>query len=211
MYAIQNNDIDQVKDVMPECDINHTVSRTGVMVCILKKHNEILKYLISQGADPNTFWRENIFAIHEAVNSDNCEAVEILLNSGANINSEDGNGNTALILAIRMQNYDIVELLKFADHSHMNKFGYIGIFYAISQFDIKMIKMLLKNNTNYSTADCEISPALIAAYFGCDKGLKLLISDGADLSHKYDGKTALEWAKSNGRVQCIQILEKYKQ
>ena len=91
----------------------------------------------------------------------NDEIVKLLLNAGADIDKQNNNGNTALILA-SLDNYvEIVELLlnAGADIDKQNNKGNTALFYASKDNNIEIVKLLLnadadidKQNNNGDTA-----------------------------------------------------------
>ena len=108
---------------------------------------------------------------------DNKKATERLLALGADLKSQDKDGDTALHGAAETGNVEIMRLLldKGADLNAKNKQG--G------------------------------TPLMWAAVFGNDDAVRLLLSRGADASLKdNDGITALEWASRNNRQSIVSLL-----
>lgn len=108
---------------------------------------------------------------------DNQKATERLLALGANVNLQDGDGDTALHGAAETGNVEIMRMLldKGANPNARNKQG--G------------------------------TPLMWAAVFGNDNAARLLLSRGAVPSLKdNDGVTALEWAARNNRQSTVSVL-----
>jgi len=108
---------------------------------------------------------------------DNQGRVEKLLAHGADVNAQDGDGDTALHGAAQTGNVEIMERLldKGADPNVKNKQG--G------------------------------TPLMWAAVYGHQDAARLLLSRGADASLKdNDGITAAEWAARNKRDNVVLLL-----
>ena len=84
-----------------ESALMHSMSHTHA--------TDIASILIENGADINLF--TNTDALYWAVKSDNYKMVQLLVDAGANLNSVDLVGNTALIQAIFRNNKEMVKLL----------------------------------------------------------------------------------------------------
>uniref|UniRef100_A0A1X7U0K3 Uncharacterized protein n=1 Tax=Amphimedon queenslandica TaxID=400682 RepID=A0A1X7U0K3_AMPQE len=98
--------------------------------------------------------------------------------------SSDSNneGDTALIVAARKGNCDVVELLlkKGADPSHSNDYGYTALIVAAEGGHYDIVQLLLNNGADLSTADNLGDTALVAAArVGHDEIVQLL-SEEAD-------------------------------
>jgi len=70
-------------------DKNH-----ALIDAIHKNHEQIIKLLLSSGADPNS-----VPALREAVKDRNEEIVRLLLNNNADVNLQDEEGNTPIFVA----------------------------------------------------------------------------------------------------------------
>lgn len=86
--------------------------KTPLMIAALWcVRTEIIKLLISSGADINAYEFDGWTPLFYAIEQGNLEAVELLLSSGANINVQDDRGRTPLLYAIDEGKLEIVELL----------------------------------------------------------------------------------------------------
>jgi uncharacterized protein len=72
---------------------------------------EIIRFLLSAGADVNAKTTEGWNALEAATNSGSIEAVELLLAAGADVNAKDRWGDTALSRAEKVKNTEIIQLL----------------------------------------------------------------------------------------------------
>ncbi|XP_069115074.1 protein fem-1 homolog C-like [Argopecten irradians] len=82
---------------------------------------EICKILISHNADVN-YKKENQYSIlHHAIKAHNLETVELLVRNGANIMTQDFEGNDCLRYAVLIYSPDIVEFLLDSIHANAPK------------------------------------------------------------------------------------------
>ena len=108
------------------------------------------------------------------------EIVEHLLNEGVPLNHHSFNNYTILHIASQKNNLEVVKNLLRRDH-----------------------KDLVNDNKN----KWNHSPLTAATQYDGDLNMvKLLIENGADVTNKGDGKTALEWAKSEGKEEVVKYL-----
>jgi len=84
---------------------------TALMKAVQNGHAEIVKYLLSQGADANAKENEKGFApLHFAATKGDVEIAKILLDNGADINSK-ANGWTPVLIAADHGNARLVQFL----------------------------------------------------------------------------------------------------
>jgi ankyrin repeat protein len=110
--------------------------------------NSIVKMLLKKGN--NTNYKEVLpietSVLTWAVRNNKNEIVKVILENAKNldINIKDGEGNTALILAIKNKNIEIVQelLVRGADHSVINN-GVTPLLLACLLEDVELIKALL--------------------------------------------------------------------
>jgi ankyrin repeat protein len=131
----------------------------------LNNHPEIVKFLLSNGADPDisTFEKETVLMILAGMNSDS-EIIDILLNNNADVNLKDKEGRNALFYLLQ---------------GGKNK---------------KILKKLLENGININAADLYGKTALMTAVinFADNEIINLLIEHNADLNIRDNkGKTVL--------------------
>ncbi len=136
------------------------------------------KELLSRTHDPNASSLKKVPALILAVQRENLEIIEILLEAGAKITNRDQSGNDSLLWAVRKNNYDLVDLLLTWDapvNSHAND---------------------------------GITPLMFAAYNGYNDLVELLLEAGADVQKTdYTGKNALAWSKLGTRgSRVVDIL-----
>ena len=161
-----------------DININDKSGYTALSHAIDAMHDDVEDALLSRPElNPNCRGRNSRPALFAYVWRDNKERVEKLLAHGADINMQDGDGDTALHGAAETGNVEIMRMLldKGANPNAKNKQG--G------------------------------TPLMWAAVFGNDDAAKLLLSRGAEASLKdNDGITAAQWAARNKRDSMVALL-----
>jgi ankyrin repeat domain-containing protein 50 len=106
-WLLSINTLAQISSTMRACGIDSSFLNEAIM----HHHGDVVKVLVAAGVDINQKWRFNPPALHTAAFDGSREMVEILINSGADINIED-NGITALDMAINRKHEAIVNILR---------------------------------------------------------------------------------------------------
>lgn len=77
-----------------------------------KKNAEMVKYLLMKGANPNESWAPcDALPLHIAAKLGSTDVIELLLEAGADVNTRDCNGMSALMHACRSGEKNAVEIL----------------------------------------------------------------------------------------------------
>lgn len=151
---------------------------TALAHAVEARYSEIQDALLNKpGLDANVGTLKGQPILLAYVWREDKERVQKLLASGANVNVQDGDGDTPLHGAAQSGNVEIISLLldKGANPNAKNKLG--G------------------------------TPLMWAASFGNDDAARLLLKRGADPSLKdNDGITAVQWAVENKRTSTAAVL-----
>ena len=169
----------------------------------LKAREELAKAL-QAGADPN----EGGTSLHEAVIGGRKDALDLLLDFGADIDAVDGDGDTALIRACAstsinaLQRVELIERLveRGASIDHMNDRGETALFFAARFADEipEALPVLLRLGAD---PNLENSWSRLAPIHWADSGeaVLLLLQHGADPNTvDHSGMTAREQARLRG-------------
>lgn len=158
---------------------------------------DVVKLLISHGADINQVYNDGIVALHMAANQGHLDIVEFLIDKGADINQRTENGNTALIWAAAEHRLDVVKFLvdKDADINQTNNNGDTALIYAAREGHVDVVKLLVDKGADVNHANKNGHTALhiagLEGYLDLDV-VKLLVDKVADINQADNrGNTAL--------------------
>ena len=145
-----------------------------------------------------------------AVSYDNLEATRLLLDKGANVNTQGGKYDSALQAASRMGNIKVVRLLldKGADVNTLGgKYG-SALQAASWEGSVEVVQLLLDKGANVNTLGGDFNSALQAAsQRGNIKVVRLLLDKGADVNIQGgEYGSALEAALYKGNVKVVRLL-----
>jgi hypothetical protein len=121
MFASEDGHLGIVNLLLLEkgIDINakNKEGQTPLALAVLNGHKDIVKLLLEKDADVNAKLNEHwggATILMMAVAKDYPDIMEMLLKKGADVNAQDGDGKTALFLALEYGRPKIVEILKAA-------------------------------------------------------------------------------------------------
>ena len=150
--------------------------------------------------------------IIEAAKIGNIEVVKLQLKEHVNVNIQDEDGVTALMLASLNGHTQVVELLlkENADVNIQKENGRTALMLASLNGHTKVVELLLKENADVNIQNKEGVTALMAAsQNGHTQIVELLLKENADVNiQKEDGRTALMLASLNGHTQVVKLLLK---
>ncbi|QEY51603.1 ankyrin repeat domain-containing protein [Legionella longbeachae] len=136
IYSDEELESADIERKNPACD-------TPLIRAALNEHYEIFDLLITHGANPN-LGAHSYGPIHSAVLADSLEAIMLLLDAGADINSVEGYGQiTPLHRAVQFSKFNIVKLLleKGANDKLLDGHGKLPLDYA-EENDIKNLFLI---------------------------------------------------------------------
>ncbi|WP_432632205.1 ankyrin repeat domain-containing protein [Brachyspira sp.] len=198
---------------------------TPLMIASAFKYNDLLKALVSVGADLDLKSakddKKRIYntALNYSILSENVEGVSILLNAGASID----NRSDYLHDAIEVNNLNIVKLLvsKGIDVNQIAKeengtYYYEGrspLSLAVFKENADIVKFLLLHDANVNMDEEPILYTAVNWYDNYKKSsiniIKLLLDAGADIDIRYSGNTPLITAIKKGYADVVKLLIEY--
>jgi ankyrin repeat protein len=151
-------------------------------------------------------------ALRDAAARGNIQGVLEVLGKGADVNTSDELGRTALMLAGFDGHTEIVRLLlrKGAQVDLRDSSGRTALMYSSSGPFPETIKLLLdwKADPNLIDNVEQWTALMFAAGEGQLEVVKILLEHGADPSLKdVDGDTALNFAQRNGHARVVSLLK----
>tara|TARA_Y100000389_G_scaffold204972_1_gene261459 strand:- start:15785 stop:18763 length:2979 start_codon:yes stop_codon:yes gene_type:complete len=206
----------------------HSDNNINVMTNIIANYPQIINYTIGDEGD---------YLLHAAATIGSNDAINVLLDNGANINQLNLSNNTALDLSRLHKNNSSYKLLaqrgniKTSNNvKYYIKGGsiiplteYNTIIKIILSADIDTLKSLLSKyrvnlNDRFLSKDrySGWTPLILATYMTNTNIMELLINNGASLNTSVSnkvflktGKKAIHIAVEEGCLDCIRILLKY--
>ncbi|XP_066508040.1 transient receptor potential cation channel subfamily A member 1-like [Hoplias malabaricus] len=177
--------------------------------------------LLSLGADPNILNKSLLSPLHLAVSLRHNGLVEQLLShSQTDVNLEGDLGNTPLILAASVDNYEALLLLhkNGAKLCRQNKLGHFPIHAAAfagakKSMEVVLLKgeencISIENHINYVDKSIS-SPLHLAVRGGNLEVIQLCIAYGAKIDQQQcDKSTALHFACTQGATEAVKIMLK---
>ncbi len=146
-------------------------------------------------------------ALLKAVAEGQFAVVESLIKNQANINVQDKNGYTPLMIATIKENVAIVEmlLLNYADTNIKDSRGNTALMHATQIENMKIFKMLAYDER--TSAENKGDALIIASRFDSKEMVKILIESKTNLNQKDSkGNTSLIHAASRGYAEIVRQL-----
>ena len=216
--ACGEGNLDKVKRFLKKgYDVNKTSERylggTPLMYAASQGRFDVVKYLIDHGADVSYYskkYHRKRTALHIAIERDDFKAVEALLDKGAEIDVEDEDRCTPLILAAGRGHIDILLYLinHSADVNKKDRHKRTALHYASVSGDLKVVKALLSKGAEIDVEDEDrCTPLILAAERRHIDILLYLINHSADVNKKDRHKrTALHYASVSGDLKVVKAL-----
>jgi len=186
---------------------------TALMAAVEKGYEDIINFLLEEGADIEAKNNKGQTALMRAVLVENQSIVDLLLSKGANVNVKDNLGITPLMYAVETENKDIVDLLlsKGANVNAQTDSGRTVLMDAatiVGNRDI--VDLLLSKGANVNAQTDSGLTALMQAVFAENSGIvDLLLSKGANVNTQNNsGETVLMFASTFLLLEIVRRLLK---
>ena len=165
-----------------EVDTYDSFAFTPFSLACLRGHLEIVQYMMENARAGTVFNVED--ALHRAAECGHLEVLEFLIQKGADVNSLNTVGESALSIAARGQPRSVQLLLENkAVINVVDKRGYSPLQHAILREQIDIAMSLIKHGSALHTSSSTIDSPLQSSYSTSNPMLiKCLIDAGCDLS-----------------------------
>lgn len=199
---------------------------SALMIASIFKYNDLLKALVSAGADLDLKSDKNGYtALMFCILAGNFEGASILLNSGASINNRDDylhaaiqRGDLNIIKLLINKGIDINQLPK--ENGYYTDYkGKSALAYSIIKRNVDIVKLLLLNDADINIDKEPILHLALIYYeyyeYGYKKKnilniIKLLLDAGVDIDiRNYFGTTPLIETIKEGYIDAIKLLIEY--
>lgn len=160
----------------------------------------VLKFLIEQGCDVNAVDKYNgKTPLHKSVDDNSLACVRLLLDNGANIDSETKDGETPLHLAVLASSKIVRELCqRGANLEVVSKYGNTPLLDASRMGKEKCAKILMEYNANLNAIDKNGETPLMHFITKSNDIAKLMVEKGANVNIvSLAGKTAISLANND--------------
>jgi ankyrin repeat protein len=179
-------------------------------VAVKRNDGRTVSALLERGFDPNTRDPQGQVALILALHGENMTVAEALMaRPDTQVNLVNGVGESALMMAALRGHLDWCQRL-LARGAPVNKAGWSPLHYAATGPDPKIVALLLDRGAIVDAESPNRStPLMMAARYGKEDSVKLLLARGADLKRTNDlGQTAADAARSVGRESLAAELSR---
>ncbi|MEJ2240501.1 MAG: ankyrin repeat domain-containing protein, partial [Gemmatimonadales bacterium] len=155
--------------------------------------------------------QNNVSSVADAVMEGDTSALDALLDEGANINSPQVDGSTALHWAVYRNDIDTAQLLieAGADPSAVTRAGISPLYMASLYGNPQMIRILFTAGADVNeVGPYEVTPLMLAARNGNPEAIEVLLEAGAETEavESIRGTTALMWAVDQKHPEAVRVL-----
>ena len=175
-------------------------------VAILRDDDAAMAALLRRGFDPNTRDPKGQVGLAIALQNGSSKAFAALLaSSQVNVEARNAQDESPLMMAALKGNLEAVKALLARD-ADVNKTGWTPLHYAASagsRQHVAIIALLLENHAYIdATSPNGTTPLMMAAQYGSNEAVQLLLDEGADPTLKNQlGLTAADFALRVSRTE----------
>jgi ankyrin repeat protein len=165
--------------------------------------------LLARGFDPNSLSESGQTGLYLALREESPDVVDVLLASPQlHVDRVNAAGETPLMMAALRGNYDAaVKLIERG--AKVRRVGWTPLHYAASGPDVKMVALMLDRGADVNAAAPNLNtPLMMAARYGAEESVKLLLSRGADKKRLNDkGQSAVDYARISEREFIVEMVK----
>ncbi|KAK9766033.1 ATP-dependent RNA helicase [Basidiobolus ranarum] len=216
-HAINQDDVDKVSDLLnqQQFDLNYIRDEDGrapLMVAAIRNRTQVLEFLANcTQVDLELRDNEGNTALYKGCATGATGAVECLLRAGANVDAENREQSTPLIIAAYNGHSSLCSFLVGFGHANINHRDVThktALSFASFEGHDETVEALLERGAEVDCVDkFGWSALMLAAHAGKASVVQKLVDYGADTTLVTDnGKTAEDLAREAGRLAIVQIL-----
>ena len=177
----------------------------------IKNDNDgALVTILFRGFDANTLDDQGRHGLHLAMMEGSFKVAKTLLDlSGTQVDTRSKQDETPLMIAALKGHTQFAKRM-IARGADVNKTGWTPLHYAATSGQLEMIKLLIDENAYIDTeSPNQSTPLMLAAMYGTEAAVKLLLQEGADPSIKNQlGLNAADFAAKAERMDLARFLDK---
>ena len=180
-------------------------------IAVRNDNASVVRDLLQRGFDPNTRTPAGQVGLTLAFLEDSPKAAQLLLaRPDLNLDVLNAAGESALMLAALKGNLPAVSAL-LDRGARVNQPGWSALHYAATGPQVQAVQMLLDRGARINAAAPNGStPLMMAAQYGPQASVELLLERGADRAQRTDKMLqAVDFARQAGRDDVVRMLERF--
>jgi polar amino acid transport system substrate-binding protein len=166
--------------------------------------------ILFRGFDANTLDGQGRHGLHVAMMEGSLKVAKTLLDlSGTQVDTRSKQDETPLMIAALKGHTQFAKRM-IARGADVNKTGWTPLHYAATSGHLEMIKLLIDEHAYIDTeSPNQSTPLMLAAMYGTEAAVRLLLQEGADPSVKNQlGLNAADFAAKAERMDLARYLDK---
>lgn len=175
---------------------------------IKRDDDRSVKSLLARGFDVNTLNPDGQHGLSLALREPSGKVSAVLLDAPKiEVNALNSNGESPLMIAaLNGQNAAAEKLVRLG--ADLNKTGWTPLHYAATSGNVALMGLFLEHHAFVDPeAPNGTTPLMMAAMYGTDDAVKLLLAEGAVPQLKNQlGLTAIDFARQAGRADAAELI-----